>query len=70
MGPINNNSIMVDEKQSDGSEISTNNIIPVTMKDLDDAQKQFVEMAMEEYKRACLLSFSTTNKGKFILTGT
>lgn len=42
-------------------------IIHVTEKDLDDAQKQLLDQAMENYKAACLQSFSTAGRGKVIL---
>jgi hypothetical protein len=46
------------------SEGNTDNIINVTMEDLNDTQKQLLEKAMDEYKQACLRSFSSTRKGE------
>jgi hypothetical protein len=49
-----------------GQRFTRVNIIPIAEEDLEEAHKQLVEKAMEEYKRACLLSFSATTRGKVI----
>jgi hypothetical protein len=42
-------------------EVNTENIINVTMEDLNDT-KQLLQKAMEEYQQACLRTFSSTRK--------
>jgi hypothetical protein len=44
--------------------VDTENIINVTMEDLDDTQRQLLEKAMDEYKQAYLRTFSSTRKGE------
>jgi hypothetical protein len=49
--------------KNDTSAINENNIISVTEDNLNDSQKGDMARAIEEYKLACLRSFSATRKG-------
>jgi hypothetical protein len=46
------------------SEVNTENVIDVTMEDLNDTQKQLLQKAIDEYQQACLRTFSSTRKGE------
>jgi hypothetical protein len=48
------------------AEVTTDNILKVTKEDLNVAQKQQLEKAIEDYKQACLGVFSVTKRGEAI----
>jgi len=68
-GLVNNNINIVDRKKNNNSEVDASNIIHITMEDLNDAQKEQIEKAMEDYNHAYLQSFSSTTRGKAIVDG-
>jgi hypothetical protein len=48
------------------ADVNEENVIPMTMEDLSDEQKQAIEGKLEEYKKGCLNSFVVTKRGQAV----
>jgi hypothetical protein len=64
MGQENNFTVTIQKP----AEVTNDNILKVIEEDLNVAQKQQLEKAMEDYKQACLGASSITKRGEAIQT--
>jgi hypothetical protein len=62
VGPDNNFKMNIPKP----GDIDPDNVINLTVEELNDAQKQLSQKALDEYHQACLRSFSSIRKGEVI----